>query len=171
MPEAILRPSARIFLVDDRHRILLYRGLGPTKNPDCAWFTPGGGVQPGEELTVAAARELREETGHTVAPDALGPVVAVSSGHWVRDDGVLFRSEDSFFFLRVPELEVDISGMEDLERSLLDTFRWWTLNELRATTERVIPLNLAELLERLLKGDIPAEPVVIPWHHPEPTHY
>lgn len=166
VPEAISRPSARVLLVDDRDRILLYHGRGLTKNSGHAWFTPGGGVRPGEDLAVAAARELREETGHTVVPEAVGPVVAVSSGPWVRNDGVRVHADDSFFFLRVPEFTVDTSGMEDLERSLFGTHRWWSVAELRATAERVIPLNLADLLERLLQGDLPAEPVVIPWHHP-----
>jgi hypothetical protein len=46
---------------------------------------------------------------------------------------------------------------------MFDSFRWWSLAELRATTDRLVPLHLADLLERLLKGDIPAQPVVIPW--------
>ncbi|WP_214416805.1 NUDIX hydrolase [Sphaerisporangium fuscum] len=168
MPDAILRPSARILLIDDHDRILLYRGLGLLKTPDHAWFTPGGGVRPGEELTVAAARELLEETGYRAAPEAFGPVVAVSSGHWTSADDRLFRSEDSWFFLRVPAFEVDDGGMEDLESSLIDAHRWWSLPELEATSEHVIPLGLAPLLERLLGGRIPEEPVVLPWHHPEP---
>ncbi|MCT9931470.1 NUDIX domain-containing protein [Planotetraspora sp. A-T 1434] len=171
MPDVILRPSARILLVDHQERILLFRGLGPTKNPDYAWFTPGGGVRPGEALTEAVARELEEETGHAVSPGAFGPIVATSSGHWIRADGQLFRADDSFFFLRVREVEVDISHMEDLERSLIDRYHWWTLPELKTTDERVIPLGLAELLERLLTGDLPREPVILPWHHPEPTDF
>ncbi|MFB9879287.1 NUDIX hydrolase [Planobispora siamensis] len=168
MPEAIHRPTARILLLDDDDRILLWRGLGPTENPEYAWFTPGGGVDPGETLTEAAARELREETGNTVSPEDFGPVVAVSSGYWRDRDGRLFRAEDSYFLLRLSEPVVDVSGMEDLEHSLLDTFRWWTLPELRTGGEFTIPVDLAALLERLL-SDPPQEPIVLPWHRPEIT--
>lgn len=168
MPDAIVRPSARILLVDDRDRLLLYHGLGLLKDSGHAWFTPGGGVNDGETLNQAAARELREETGHSVTPEALGNVVATSSGHWYHQDGRLFLSLDSFFFLRVTRPDVDTSGMEDLERSMIDGFRWWSPAELYGTAERIIPLGLTGLLERLLAGDVPAEPVVFPWHHPDP---
>ncbi len=168
MPEAIFRPSARILLVDDRDRLLLYRGLGMIKNSGHAWFTPGGGIHDGESPNQAAARELREEAGHSVTPEELGEVVATSSGHWRADDGRLFLALDSFFFLRTRRLEFDTSGMENFERSMIDRFRWWSPAELRDTDERIIPLGLTGLLERLLSGDIPAEPVVFPWHHPDP---
>lgn len=164
MPEATPRPSARVLLVDDQERILLYRGLSPTKNPDYAWFTPGGGVQKGEALSVAASRELREETGYEAAPDAFGPVVAFSSGLWRHSDGTLFRADDSFFLLRVPAFDIDISGMEDFELSLLDTHHWWPLPDLDTTNERVIPLHLATLVRRLLSDGIPREPIALPWH-------
>lgn len=75
----------------------------------------------------------------------------------------LWRSVDSYFFFRVAEVEVDVSGMEALERSLLDAFRWWTLPELWETTERVFPVGLAGLLRRLLDGDMPTKPVRLPW--------
>jgi 8-oxo-dGTP pyrophosphatase MutT (NUDIX family) len=167
MPEATPRPSARILLVDDRDRLLLYRGLGLMKSSEYAWFTPGG-VDDGEPLNHAAARELREETGHTVMPVEFGHVVATSSGYWTAAGGRLFFSTDSFFFLRIREPEVDTSGMEDHEQSLVDRFHWWSLSELQTTDERVIPLGLTGLMERLLANDIPREPVNLPWHHPDP---
>ncbi|GGP87861.1 hypothetical protein GCM10010140_16610 [Streptosporangium pseudovulgare] len=168
LPGVVVRPSARVLLLDGHDRVLLFRGRGLVKNSGLAWFTPGGGVDPGEELTAAAARELREETGQVVSPDDFGQVVAVSRGHWADADDRLFYAWDHYFLLRVPEPTVDLSGMEDLERSLLDTFRWWPLPELRTTGDHVIPPGLPGLLDRLLTGDLPAEPLILPWHHPEP---
>lgn len=169
VPDVIARPTARILLVDDHHRILLFHGQGPTKNPDSAWFTPGGGVQEGEDLAVAAARELREETGLEVDPESLGQVVATSEGHWIAHDDTIYYATDSYFLLRVPELTVNIEKMEELERSLLNTYRWWSVDELKASTDRLVPTNLPTLLEPLLKGELPDEPIVIAWHRPAPV--
>ncbi|TMR20894.1 NUDIX domain-containing protein [Nonomuraea turkmeniaca] len=163
MAEAVVRRSARVLLVDEVNRILLYRALMSTVTGEYAWFTPGGGVRADETPAMAAARELREEIGHHVGPGEVGPVVATCSGIWSPDDRTRWRSVDSYFLLRVAGVEVDVSGMEELERSLLDGFRWWTLPELRVTGERVFPVGLAGLLRRLLDGDVPDEPVILPW--------
>jgi hypothetical protein len=40
--------------------------------------------------------------------------------------------------------------------------RWWSVPELRATTERILPMELADLMEELLRGDIPARPFRLP---------
>ncbi|GIH27746.1 DNA mismatch repair protein MutT [Acrocarpospora phusangensis] len=161
---SILRTTARVLLADDSDRILVYRGLLlQIEDPFYAWFTPGGAVDEGESLQEAAARELREELGHAVAPGALGPVVAVSSGTWSLRE-TAYRSVDSYFFLRVSGLEVDTSGMDDEERRVTDRFEWWTVSELRAAAELVVPMGLAGLLEYLLPGNQPARPVELPWH-------
>ena len=55
----ILRPAARVLLIDDQDRVLLRANVGDGD----VWITPGGALEPGETAEEAALRELWEETG------------------------------------------------------------------------------------------------------------
>ncbi len=117
----------------------------------------------GETVQAAAVRELFEETGFTVTEAGLGPVVATSSGLWFAEEsGKLYLGAYSFFFVRVSHTELNTDGQEDLERSVITGHRWWSVSDLRATTERILPIGLADLMEKLLCGDIPARPFRLP---------
>ncbi|MCO5992494.1 NUDIX hydrolase [Actinoallomurus rhizosphaericola] len=160
------RRSARVLLLDDADRVLLLRLLHDHRRPKRGhyWLTPGGGVDDGEALHEAAARELQEEIGLIVAPEDLGTPVATTSGYaefsWAKG---LFR--DDFFLYRVTAHEVDTGGLQPYEVKQLTGHRWWTVDELAATTEAVYPFGLVPLLRDLLAGRRPAEPVLLPWHH------
>lgn len=145
------RTSARVVLVDPRHRVLLFHGADPPDSGHPFWFTVGGGVRAGERLRAAALRELREETGIELVEDRLvGPV-------WRRRvvfrlDGHRYEGDEWFFLAELPDADprVDTASFTGLERETIDGYRWWSAAELRATEETVYPGQLAELLPGLL---------------------
>lgn len=155
------RHTARVLLMNKEDRLLLFKFGGKRGH---VWLTPGGGIDEGEALNAAAARELREETGLVVAPEALGGLVAATGGYadmgWA--EGV-FRED--YFFHRVDALDVDMSGFTDYERTSISEHRWWSVDELAATDERVVPWELAPLLTSILRDGPPENVVALPWHH------
>jgi 8-oxo-dGTP pyrophosphatase MutT (NUDIX family) len=132
-------------------RVLLLRGSDPANPTERYWFTVGGGVDTGETRAQAAARELWEETGLAIPPDALGEPVWQEvaefpfDGHW-------YRQDQEFFLMRVPRWDVNTAGWEELERRTVDQIRWWKVDELESTDETYYPAELPVLLRRLLAG-------------------
>lgn len=138
-----------MLLVDDADRVLLLCGGDPTA-PERGtwWFTPGGGLEPGEAPREAAARELAEETGLTVAPETLGEPVHQRLTEF-RFDGVDYRQSEHYYLLRVPSHEVDVTGPDAVVDPGVTDHRWWSLAELRASHDVRFPAELPDLLERL----------------------
>jgi len=156
------RLTARVILLDETGRILLMKGRLPNR-PDGpgAWFTVGGGAEPGETVFQAAAREIVEETG--IEGFELGPVVGLREGIMIlaNDEAVLMK--ESYVLARCRSAEPVRHGWQADEQALIDDIRWWTQPELAATTDRVFPPGLAELMADLIGGRIPEAPIVIPW--------
>jgi 8-oxo-dGTP pyrophosphatase MutT (NUDIX family) len=146
------RTSARVVLLDESGAVLLLCGSDPALagSPSAPrwWFTVGGAVEEGETLAQAAARELTEETGLRVEPEALiGPV-------WRRDavfdfNGSVMHSQELFFVHRTARFEPTVTGHTVLERRYIHGHRWCDatmIRELVAGGEAVYPRQLGELL-------------------------
>jgi TDG/mug DNA glycosylase family protein len=135
------REAVRALVVDVERRVLLLRWENPA---GVWWITPGGGRLEGESEEESLRRELVEELG--LRDFDPGPVVWERT-HVLPWYGRLLRQHERFFLVRVDRLEV--APTVDLAAEDVHGHRWWTLDELEATQERISPPELASLLRGL----------------------
>ena len=131
--------------MDHEGRVLLFEAFDPVRPEAPWWFTPGGGVEPGETAREAAARELFEETGVVVADAELGEQVFQNYVEF-SFNGTLLRQYNHFFVLRRALTEISTAGFDDMEQRTHLGYRWWSVEELRQTDVTYFPVELAALV-------------------------
>lgn len=150
-----LREAARAVIFDPDRRILLVCFEFPERS---VWACPGGGLEAGETHEDAIRRELREEVGLDLVE--LGPciwtrthVIPLFDGRW---DGQVER----YFLVNVDAFEPSPAlTVEQLRAEFVAGLRWWTAEELDASTEVHAPRSLPELVRRLRLDGPPPEPI------------
>jgi TDG/mug DNA glycosylase family protein len=141
--EPFERQAVRGVVVDAASRVLLVRFEHPVTH-DNWWATTGGGVDPGESDEQALRRELREEAG--LEGFDIGPLVYTRE-HTFPWDRRIVHQRERFHLVRVdrhdpaPTIDVAAEGVTEV--------RWWSLEELDATEEEVVPADLATLVRTL----------------------
>jgi 8-oxo-dGTP pyrophosphatase MutT (NUDIX family) len=120
----VQRPSVRVLPVNRAGQVLLLLGRDPARPDNTYWLTIGGGVDLGENLSQAAARELHEETGIRIDVSQLvGPFHRAI--HAFSYAGVDYLSDSTFFAVAVDDVTVTFAGLEAEEVDNILEARWW----------------------------------------------
>jgi 8-oxo-dGTP pyrophosphatase MutT (NUDIX family) len=141
-----VRGSSRLLILDGQGRLLLFRfehRRGPRAG-QVFWATPGGEAEPGESFEAAAVRKLFEETGLTI--DDPGPEVGRRTPMFQHPEGEWVQGDERFFVIRIDTLELCGDGWEAIEQGIMAEHRWWSPDDLAATTEIVRPQDIASLI-------------------------
>lgn len=150
----VIRNAARVVVIDDADRLLLAR-FENAERGTAWWAAPGGALKAGETHEQAAIRELEEETG--LDDPGLGPQI------WTREHvfelgGVWYRQRERYFVIRVKQFEATFGRLDEGEADYLKALRWWSLDELETSRERLVPANLASLARALIECGPPEAP-------------
>jgi ADP-ribose pyrophosphatase YjhB (NUDIX family) len=146
------RPAGRVLVIDPAGRVLLIKLQSGPGARETNWVAPGGGCDDGEVPAQAAARELAEETGIQADFAAVAPVFVERAVFPF--GGRPYDQVDYFFPLWVADHPViDETGLNDRERAMIVEYRWWSADDLRATSERYWPFDLVDVIERLQRSN------------------
>ena len=158
---ARLRHSVRGLVLDEDDCVLLYRFIAPDSEL-VVWAPPGGGVQDGESLLQALARELDEEIGLPLTDSP------VHVWHQRVEDPDLLDGYDGvindYYLIRAKRFVPRGSLTEmELAAELVGHFDWWSIERLRSYRGAVVfgPRDLPRLLAALVGEALPTEPIVI----------
>jgi 8-oxo-dGTP pyrophosphatase MutT (NUDIX family) len=156
MSAIAVRHAARVLVLDEDERVLLFRFRDPGAVADHL-ATAGGGVEGDETYEQAARRELEEEL--RLDGVELGPPI------WDRVSefdllGTWTRAFERFFLLRIRA--DDLRPYDGhLAHENVVAREWWTLAEIGSSDEAIWPSELARLVGALLLDGPPPSPVEI----------
>jgi 8-oxo-dGTP pyrophosphatase MutT (NUDIX family) len=130
----------KLLLLDEDDRLLLIHAKDPQTQAEC-WYPVGGGIEPGETLQEAAAREAYEETGLVDLPPGL-PVWRRE--HTYEFDGRAIEVHEKWLMHTVDRFDPAPAHLSEYEARSILGFRWWQAQELLTDGVPEEPVDIGE---------------------------
>ena len=155
-----IRRAVRAVFVDESEAVFLMRIVEPSSKQGW-WITPGGAIDADESELEALAREIMEELGLDLSE--LGSPRAV----WRRRVQFSWADqpidqEETFYLVRCTRFGPPrCEDGDGADAYYVGEPRWWSVADLQTTSDNVAPADLATLLARQMRSDIPVDPIDI----------
>jgi 8-oxo-dGTP pyrophosphatase MutT (NUDIX family) len=161
-----VRKAVRVLLLNSNNELLLMCVEGfdiatvDGQRNNRFWCTLGGGIEPGETTQHAALREIFEESGLTENDIELGPIV------WYGDVTLILKGTptilaESFIVAKTNNLNVALHKPTQDELEVVKQLKWFSLEDIKNSTEIIFPVLLPHYLPDILAGNYPEAPIKI----------
>ncbi|MAG67689.1 MULTISPECIES: NUDIX hydrolase [Pseudomonas] len=142
-----VRKCSRLLIVNEKDQLFLFEykdehGVEPF------WATAGGELKAGETYLAAAKRELYEETGLACA---IGERVLEREDVFAVAMSVPAIWQEQYFLVQcTSDDEVFAASWTDEEKTTIQRWAWWSLDDMRSAEAVFKPSILPDLLETVL---------------------
>ena len=109
------------------------------------WVTPGGGVEKNESFKDALKREIFEETGieNVEIKNCIFSRIAYAKLNNIEQNMYYER----YFLVETNEVTINNENITDGEREVIKEYKWWSVDELRHTKEKVFPIGFKNFID------------------------
>ncbi len=150
-----IRKAVRAILLTPEERVLLMKLEEPVSRRQI-WITPGGEIERGESVEACLCREIEEETG--LQDVKAGPLICTRN-HTFEWNGRTINQHEEYYLVETKLFEPSMENNPAAGESLaFRGFRWWSVEEIRNSSELFAPRRIAELLDALVRVGVPEEP-------------
>ena len=159
-----IRRTARLIVLNPANQLLLIRYRATHLVPPLTaaeptfYYTPGGGIDPGETTREAAARELDEECG--IRGVDISPAIALRQAEAPWFAKQTFAVE-TYHFARSADSRLDTSRLAETDDQEAVDVGWHALEALTVSKIPIIPPGLIGLARRCAAGEVFGEPLML----------
>ncbi|SCZ11515.1 NUDIX hydrolase [Alkaliphilus peptidifermentans] len=155
-----IRKSSRAILLNSENNIFLFKfEFAMLLGHRMLWVTPGGGVESNESFEQALYREIYEEIG--IELNGEYKWIFYRNKPFSTKSGQEFMSEERYYLVKIKHPNITCNNMEQIEKKLTKEWKWWSIEEIKNSSEKFFIDNLDEELCKIINGNIPEEPIEI----------
>lgn len=161
------RNSVKIVLINNKKELLLLstddKKIKDSNNNYNGrfWQLVGGKIENDETIMEAAKRELFEETGLKECDVEFYHDVIWEGDLQLNICGVLTDINQKFLVARTKNNNITFNFLTDEEKTSIKSFKWFSLDEIKYSSELIYPVVLPEYLFDILNGNFPEKTISI----------